>query len=181
MIYSFITDTNFKGVIKEYFSSQIIGSTPTLFTDAEAAAFSFIKSKLNARYDLTKLFPAIKDWSNTTTYAIGDYSSKADVIYKSKVNANTNHSPDTSPAQWEKADPRDALLIRYCCFITLFFLEDSINPRRISQQVIDNYDIAEHWLNQVKNSVEHPDFPLITIPGGMEVKGGSNPPSQHYY
>jgi len=181
MIHTFITDKNLEGVIKEYFLNQVIGDKLYVLEDAEAAAFSLIKSKLNSRYDLTKLFPPIKDYADTTTYVKGDYSAKADVIYKSKIDNNTNHSPDTSPTQWEKSDPRDALLIRYCGIFTVYFALESINPRNISEKLYENFEMAERWLNNVNKCVEHPDFPLITIPGGMEVKGGSNAPTEHYY
>lgn len=37
---------------------------------------------------------------NTSTYATNDIVSESGVIYYSKVSANTNHQPSTSPTQW---------------------------------------------------------------------------------
>ncbi len=181
MIYSFITDQDIEVAIKRYFLDQIISDATYTLKRAEAAAFSLIKSKLNSRYDLVQLFPPIKEYDKDKTYSLGEYCSKSDSIYKSKVANNTNTDPITNTDKWEPSDPRDALLVLHCANITVFYIVERINPRKISEDIIDAYNRAVDWLDDVNRMREHPDFPLITIPGGMEVKGGSNDPTQHYF
>lgn len=180
MIYTFITNKDIDVSIKQYFLDQIIGTSAHVLKKAEAAAFTLIKSKLNGRYDLVKLFPNIKEWASGILYnATNPYCSKNDVIYKALV-PNTNASPDTHSTQWEESDPRDALLLLHCSNMTVYYVCERINPRKISDDIAEAYNRAIDWLDDVKNGKENPDFPLIAI-GATDVRSGSNDRIEHYW
>src|SRR3972149_3835397 len=100
MIFTFITNKDIDVSIKQYFLDQIIGTSTHVLKKAEAAAFTLIKSKLNGRYDLVKLFPEIKEWVGTKDYLKDEYCVKLDIVYKAFI-ANTNQSPPTSSTKWE--------------------------------------------------------------------------------
>lgn len=179
MIYSFITNKDLDVSIKQYFLDQLTSSVPHIVKTAEGGAFSLIKSKLNSRYDLTKLFPSIKEWDAQKAYTIGQYASKNDVVYKALQNSS-GQDPVTNSTQWMEDDPRDKLLIIHCVNITCFYVAERGNLRKLSQDLIDGYNRAINWLEDVKHGDENPDFPLLEI-GGMELRSGSNPKIDHYY
>lgn len=179
MIYTFITNKDIDVSIKQYFLDQIIGTASHVLKKAEAAAFTLIKSKLNGRYDLVKLFPEIKEWVDTKPYLKDEYCVKLDIVYKALVD-NTNQEPATSITKWEESDPRDALLLLHCSNITVYYICERINPRKISDDIIEAYNRAIDWLDDVKNGRENPDFPLIEI-GATDVRSGSNLKTDHYY
>lgn len=183
MIYTFITNKDIDVSIKDYFLGQITTGVAHVLKKAEAAAFSLIKSKLNSRYDLTKLFPVIKEWDIAKPYLKDSYACKDDVIYKA-LSDNTGNTPDdVASAYWVEEDPRDGLLIVHCVNITVYYTLKRINPRKLSQETIDSYHEAVDWLDDVNGLRENPDFPLIddVIIGGMEVRSGSNEKLDHYY
>ena len=179
-LYSFITNKDIDVSLKQYFFDQVTADAPHVIKTAEGAAFSLIKSMLNNRYDLVKLFPVITEYDNTKAYAKDDYISNLDIIYKAKQASTANDPAATNSAYWDESDPRDKLLILHCVNITVFFLLERINQRKVSQDVIDAYNRAINWLEDVKREHENPDFPLIEI-GGMEVRSGSNKQIDHYW
>jgi len=179
MIYSFITNKDLDLSIKPYFLEQVTVGATHKIKKAEAAAFTQIKSMLNSKYDLVKLFPEIKEWSETTNYEKDSYSCINDIVYKAKQD-NSGVTPGTEDTNWEENDPRDALLIVHAVNITLFYLLESANKRKIPEDVIEAYNRAINWLEDVKNGVENPDWALIEA-DGMEVRAGSNPKLDHYW
>ncbi len=172
MIYSFITDKDLDATLKEYFLTQVIGSNTTILKNKEAAAFTLMKSKLSHRYDLTVLFPIIKEYDVTKPWAVGSYTSKGDVIYKALIaSSNTNQQdPATALTYWTPSDPRDMLLVEYCVDITIYFVLKRINPRKISQDVADNYNMAIDWLEDVMKEKENPDWTLLPVGQGMDIR-----------
>lgn len=182
-MYSFITNKDIDVSLKKYFYDQAVADAPHIVKKAEGAAVSLMKSNLNSRYDLTLLFPVIKDYVSTTPYVIGTYVSKTDVIYKC-IKAGTGQDPATANSTyWEESDPRDMLLVLLCVNITVFFILERVNQRKLSDDVIDAYNRAVNWLEDVKKLRENPDFPVIETESGigMEVKGGSNEKIDHYW
>lgn len=180
MIYSFITNKDLDVGMKQYFLDQLLTGVPHVIRTAEGAAFSLIKAKLNSRYNLTKLFPEIREWNASKPYSVGQYSCKDDTIYKATL-SSTGESPETvSSAFWTEDDPRDKLLIIHCVNITIFYCAKSGNLRKLSDDMIRDYNMAITWLEDVKDGTENPDFPLLEI-GGMELRSGSNPRIDHFY
>jgi len=183
MIFSFITNKDIDVSLKEYFLNQVVNGDHHVIKKAEGAAFSLIKSALNSRYDLAKLFPLIKEWNTAQAYLEGEYSCKNDIIYKA-LSDNTGNAPATGSTYWVEDDPRDMLLVLHCVNITIYYLLKRISPRKVTQEVDDCYHMALDWLEDVKRERENPDFPLIdtdTGIGGLEVRGGSNEKIDHYY
>ncbi|MCK6648394.1 MAG: hypothetical protein L6Q66_01950 [Bacteroidia bacterium] len=179
MIYSFITNKDLDLSIKPYFLEQATVGAPHKIKKAEAAAFTQIKSMLNSKFDLEKLFPSIKEFSADKAYVADEYCSYDDVIYKAKL-GSTGVTPGTDTSKWEESDPRDALLIVHAVNITIFYLLESVNKRKIPDDVIEAYNRAINWLEDVKNGVENPDWDLI-VTDGMEVRSGSNEKIDHYW
>lgn len=180
MIYSFITSKDLDVGIKQYFLEPIVNGLPHIVKTSEGAAFSLIKSNLNSRYDLEKLFPVIKEWNAQTNYQIGQHVCKNDVIYIALA-ASIGQTPDTANSPfWIEDDPRDQLLVIHCVNIAVFFITENANLRKRSQEMLDAYNRAVGWLYDVKKGEENPDYPLLPI-GGMEVRAGSNPKIDHYY
>lgn len=178
-IYQFITDKDMELGMKRYFIDQVtIGATHVLKT-VEAAAVSIMKAKLNNRYDLTKVYPSMPEWSSSKAYAIGDYSFKSDKIYKAKI-ANTNKDPLTNTSEWEENDPRDQFLVVLCVNITLYFLLERVNPRKLSDDIANGYVSALEWLDEVKMGNENPVLPLLED-GASTIPYGSNEKLDHYY
>lgn len=179
MIHTFITDKDLLISIKQYFLDQVTIDESSRKTKCEAAAFSLIKSKLNNRYDLIKLFPETKEWDETKSYLKDTYCFKNDIFYKASED-NSEKNPDSETTIWKQNDPRDMLLVKYCADITLYFILESINPRKVSDDVINAYNQAIEWLDDVKNNIEHPDWPLLENGLGV-VRWGSNKKLDHYY
>lgn len=180
-MYSFIHNKDIDLSLKEYFFNQVTADAPHIVKTAEGAAFTLIKSMLNSRYDLVKLFPEIKTWAGAMAFLKDEYACKDDVIYKAKDN-NTNQDPAiTNSTHWVISDPRNMLLVMHCVNITVLYLLERVNKRKLSEEIIEAYNRAINWLEDVKRLRENPDFPLIEIPGGMEARAGSNKKIDHYW
>lgn len=181
MIYTFITEKDLDVAMKKYFREQIteLDDNIHIQVTSESAAFSFIKSKLNARYDLTLLFPSIQKWSNAKNYTTGAHCWLNDKIYKAKQD-NTNKSPVSNVTDWEVLDPRDQLLVVYCAVITVYMMLLSVNPRKITEELHDMYNMIVEWLDDVKEGDENPDWPLLEN-GSSTIQWGSDPKIDHYY
>lgn len=179
MIHSFITDKDLLISIKQYFLDQVTIDESTRKPKCEAAAFTMIKSKLNNRYDLVKLFPETKEWDSARAYLKDEYCFNNEKFFKALQNA-TNQNPNSQLLFWKESDPRDMLLVKLCADITLYFILESINPRKVSDDVINAYTNAMEWLDDVKNNIEHPAWPLLENGLGT-LKWGSNTKLDHYY
>ena len=181
-IYKFITDKDLDVGMKKYFRDQITDGDTNIhiLKTSEGAAFSMIKTALNGRYNLTTLFPVVKDWSNATAYVVGNYCYKTNKFYKA-ILAGTNKNPDTETTYWEESDPRDQLLVVFAVSITLYFFVESISPRKLSEDIINAYTTAIEWLDDVTNGKRSPDFPLLESGGSNDIPHGSNEPLDHYY
>lgn len=178
-LYSFITDQDLDVGMKQYFRDQIIsGETHKLIT-SEGAAFTLIKTKLNSRYDLVKLFPSITVWSGAAAYATDNYVWKNNKFFKAKQ-AGTNQDPETQTAYWLESDPRDKLLVIFAVSITLFFLVKALKSSQVPQDLINDFDTANEWLESCKDGKENPDWPLLEN-GSSTIQWGSNEKLDHYY
>jgi phage gp36-like protein len=190
MIYSFITEKDLDVGMKKYFREQItdvnnvinvqeVSNKIHIQITSEAAAFSLIKSKLNARYDIVKLFPEVKNWTFEGEYLLDEYVWRSDNIYKA-IQDGTGRDPDTETGYWKLLDPRDQLLVVYCAIITIWFMMRSINPRKISHELDNDYAGILEWLDDIKEGKESPDWP-IKDGGTNDVIWGSNEKLDHYY
>lgn len=178
-LHSFITDQDLDVGMKQYFRNQIISGNNHVLTTAEGAAFTLIKTKINSRYDLVKLFPSIVVWSNATTYATDDYVWKNNKFFKAKQ-ASTNQDPETQTTYWLESDPRDKLLVIFAVSITLFFLTKALKSSQVPQDLINDFDTAIEWLDNCKDGNENPDWPLLEN-GSSTIQWGSNEKLDHYY
>lgn len=179
MIYQFITDNDLDVGMKKYFRDQIIENNTHILTTCEGASFSLLKSKLTGRYDLSLLFPTIVNWNNATNYTTTKYVCKENKIYKALQN-NTNSDPETSTSNWELSDPRDQLLVVMAVRITIYFLTEAVNPRKVPEDIVNDFTSSMEWLEAVQTGKENPDFPLLEG-GASTVNWGSNPKLDHYY
>lgn len=178
MIYAFLTDNDLDLGMKRYFREQVMEfQNQHVLKTAEGAAFSLIKTKLNNRYDLTKLFPTIKEWGSGT-HNVNEFVYYQGSIYK--CIANATNQPPTDTAYWVQEDPRDQLLVVYAVRITIFFFLESISPRKINADVNNDFAGAVEELDAIKSGEENPDWPLIEN-STSKIQWGSNPKQNHYY
>lgn len=178
-IYSFITDKDLDVGMKKYFRDQVIENNTHILTISEGAAFSLIKSKLSGRYDIVKLFPSIKEWSNATAYLTDQYSYKSDKIYKALQDGD-NQDPETANTYWTNEDPRDQLLVVFAVRITIFFMVEALNPRKVPEDIANDFTQALEWLEACQKGEENPDWPLLEN-GSSTIQWGSNEKLDHYY
>ena len=182
MIYSFITDSDLDVGMKKYFRDQITsaGTNIHILKTSEGAAFSMLKTKLNNKYDLVQLFPPIAEWTDSHVFSIGQYCSKADVVYKASQ-GSTNSAPDDPNSQfWFISDPRDQLLVILAVALTLYYFTESVNPRKLTQDLKNGFASAMEFLDDIKEGNENPDWPLL-INGTSTILWGANPTQNHYY
>lgn len=181
MIYTFITDTDLDVGMKKYFRDQITNGVTNIniLVTTESAAFSMIKTKLNNKYDLSQLFPPIIEWT-ASPFLQSSYCSKNNKIYKALQDTTNNDPEEASSLYWVANDPRDQLLVVYAVAITLYFMIDSINPRKLTQDLMDGFVTAIEFLDDVKEGKENPDWPLL-LNGTSTILWGANPSQSHYY
>ncbi len=74
--------------------------TPYYYVKSYQHFLDIINVALSQGYQ--KFTEAIADqWSNVTTYLIGELAIYNNIVYISLTNANTNNQPDTSPLSWK--------------------------------------------------------------------------------
>ena len=68
--------------------------------DFESEVFSIDRAPLDGT-------PATLEWSNGTTYNIGEAALFDEISYNSTTNSNTDNQPDLSPLDWVQVDGKD--------------------------------------------------------------------------
>lgn len=182
-IYTFLTDKDLDVGMKLYWRNQITNGTDNkhIMTTCEGAAFSMIKTKLNNKYDLVKLFPSIKEWVNDVDYLEDQYCYKSDKIFKAK-NDNSGEDPVTENSEhWIEQDPRDQLLVKYAACMTIYFMLESLPPRMVAKEITDEFVGIMEWLDDVRDGKENPAWDLSASGGSTDIPHGSNEKLEHYY
>lgn len=181
-IYNFITDRDLDVGMKEYFRDAItIGSeNKHILKTTEGAAFSIIKSKLNNKYDLVKLFPSVKAWDPLKDYLLDEYCYKEDKFFKAKAASTSEDPTAAASAFWTEEDPRDQLLVVYAVAITLYFFVQSADQRKLSDKIENAYAHAMEWLDDVRDGKENPAWDQLATGGSNDIPHGSNEKLEHY-
>lgn len=146
----------------------------------EGAAVQMIRNKLNNKYDLLLLFPAIAEWNKDLPYALDAYCYKTGKIYKC-IQAGTNQNPQTAALYWKEEDPRDQLLVKYAATMTAYFMLETVSPRKLTEDLVNAFAGIMDWLDEVKNGNESPDWPLLASGGSNDIPWGSNNKLEHEY
>lgn len=177
-VYQFLTDQDLDLGMKKYFRDLItVGAEKKhILVSCEAAAVSLIKTKLNNKYDLTKLFPSIVEWATDGEYTTGQYVHKNTAIYIALQDSTDKNPTDPANAAfWKQSDPRDQLLVKYCATITAYFMmEAGVNPRMISEKLVDEFAGVIEWLDDVRDGKESPAWDLLASGGSYDIPHGSN-------
>lgn len=164
--------------------SDANGSPDTKFLNqSENSAVALVKSYLSPRYDVTKIFPKLKIWSNTTSYTINDwiaYPTIEDTIYTALLD-NIGKQPDTNTTEWVAEDGRDDLIMSLVIDITLYNIHSRINPRNVPEIRLQRRDEAIKWLGMVMQGDVQADLPKLEddtsgdrIQFGSEIKRENN-------
>lgn len=129
---------------------------------AEASAY------LATKYDVTKLFAPIQEYSTGSTYTIGDRIFKQDTSitatteydhYTCIASGATSGTPITDTTYFIKKDSRDAKLMEVIMSISLFYIHKRLSPQNIPDFRIIAYDgngnkdimSALKWLGLIKS------------------------------
>lgn len=175
-IYKFLTDKDLDLGMKKYWRDQITNGDTNkhIMVTCEGASLSMIKTKLNNKYDLLKLFPVIKEWSGTKAYLLDEFCYKSDKIWKAKQ-AGTNHDPTVANSTyWEEEDPRDQLLVKYAACMTIYFMMESLPPRMVAKEIVDDFAGVMEWLEAVRDGTENPAWDLLESGGSTDIPHGSD-------
>lgn len=181
-IYKFLTDEDLDLGLNKYFRDSVTAGAEKLHIQrkCEGAAVSIIKSKLNNKYDLTKLFPSILEWDSVKAYLLGEYSYKQKRIFKALQNTTNNNPCDPASVYWVEEDPRDALLVKHAAAITAYFMLESLPPRKVPEAVQDEYADIMNWLDDCRDGHENPTWDLLPTGGSSDIPWGSNQQIDHY-
>jgi hypothetical protein len=180
MMYQYLASKNIDALIKKDHLEDITEGDPTHVKETEAIAISQIKSALNNRYDLVKIFPTIHTWREATTFKADAYCYHGGKIFKA-TEEHYGSKPGTTGAKWEEEEPRDSLLMMIATDIMLYHLHARVNRRQIPQYRFDRYQEAKQWLEDVKAGLENPELPLKEEPHAGNINWGSNPQMNHYF
>lgn len=149
MAISLLKPADFTKAIKSDHLTAITSNNNTIQIESALAAQTEIESYLRGKYNLTKLFPVIMDWTLAGTYAIGAivYDPTTAKFYTANSAIVTNTPIDD--AEWIEGDPRDPLIVEFMLDLTLYRLHARIAPNQIPEHRIQRRDDAITFLNKV--------------------------------
>jgi len=187
MIYNFLTDQDFRSLIKDEFKTGMtsvagnLQSNPSdIVKEMEAAAMQQIRNKLRSRYDMNQAFAIPSPWNLATHYAIGGTCSSGDKFYVS-ITANINKTPATNTTDWKESDPRDVFLVMITIDITLYHIHARHNPRALTEIRVKRYEDALRWLEAVMLGHENPDLPPVGNSEALPLEFGFDKNIQNHY
>lgn len=181
-IYKFITDEDLDLGLQRYYRDTITVGTEKkhIMVKCEAAASQMIRNKVNNKYDLTLLFPAIAEWNKDAAYVTDTYCYKLGKIYKA-LQDGANKLPADNANYWVEEDPRDQLLVKYAATITAYFMLETVSPRKLTEDIANEFAAIMDWLDEVMKGNESPDWPLLASGGSNDIPWGSNDKLEHEY
>lgn len=163
----FILDKDYDQFIEKDQLDLTVRTDNSILRLEETTAQEEMISFLNMRYDTSLIFMVINDWDTTTPFVVGDYAVENDIIYKCEV-ASTNDAPaaniyDASvpSGYWTKEDPRNPLMVRYMCAISLYLSHLRISAKTIPEIRLKEYKIAMDWLVDVAEGKLKPNLPPL--------------------
>lgn len=65
--------------------------------------------------------------------------------------------------------------------MTAYFMLESVNPRKISEDMFNDYTATMEWLDDVRDGKESPSWPVLETGGSDNIPHGSNEPNEYYY
>jgi len=173
-------------LIKPDYLKHIQSDNLTVITDGndayldecEAIAIEEIKSYISSRYDVETIFADIPEFDVLLSYAIGNFVTYLDVIYKCNVATTPGNLP-TDTNFWSATDERSAKMVSIVVDLSLYHLHSRINPRNIPDLRGIRRDDAVRWLTETRDLKNNPSFlPVLDANAdgvdGLKIKWGSN-------
>lgn len=166
MTYNFVTDADIHAILKEEFKlgmtdSYFAGEDPSTFVKkAEKTALSQMKNRLAGRFNVDLLFTIPNEWSKALQYKDGERVRINDRFYIASAD-NSNVEPKPTSTIWTEDDPRDPMLVMFCCDILVYHLHARHNPRALTEIRVKRYDDALKELKAMEHKQENPPFPTI--------------------
>lgn len=178
-------------VYNGYIYKSIAGSTAHAFLSSEWTQICADKSLFYAK-------TPSPDYSNTTTYNVGDQIFYNNIVYECLVSclgilptnsqfwlnistySVTGSYPDDTKF-WQQGDNRNQQIVMYLLDITLYHLHSRINPRNVPDLRKERYDGnsptqsggAIAFLKRVASGDVTADLPQILPQQGMSIRYGS--------
>lgn len=138
--------------IRQEIKTILAGESPFRLERAEKAACDQMKSYLQRRYDVDKLFPIIEEWNEQETYAIGNLSfwkleNDPDDKYLAYQCINIPSTTPDDASTWKVYTERNSFAIMYLVDITLYHLMSRF-PKHFEVRS-ERYKEALDWLKGV--------------------------------
>ncbi len=181
MIFKYITHNDILAAIRQDLLVNFAQNQQELdnfISVCENIAIESVISKLNNRYDISKIFFIISIYDSSSQYENNDVVYYNDNFYIA-IAPNTGIAPSNN-LYWIQKDPRHPIIVSIVSDITIFLLHKRINPRKIPELRINAYNEAIEWLDSCRDNKENPILP-IKISGTQNISWGSNPLNEHYY
>ncbi len=124
MIYNFLCEEDLRAGIKEEFLTTISEGNVNNIIKAERAAIDFMKSYLNARFDVADCFPVIRQWVNNKPYEVS--------VEQTVLTQNALGEEVTlvyTPVYWRNNGTSGSVIMNYAYHEGKFYeaLQDNIN------------------------------------------------------
>ena len=172
----FLIPEDYTAYIRASIKEDILLGQTAVIQKVELAAQEEISSYLAGRYDVTKIFVVIRDYTATTQFNAGDYIYRSGSIYKA-LEAIQGVDPATeileSDPRVALEDPRNPLIVQRMVYITLYHAHKALPGSQIPQLRIDDYDISLRWLEKVASGLVNPLLPEAEVEGNSIVAYGS--------
>lgn len=126
-------------------------------------------------------FPKIFTHNVADAFPAGRYAISNGIIYRCEV-TNTGDVPEDNLVgdeggneTWAIDDPRDPLIVRYMCEISLYIAHGKLASKKIPDIRVDNYDLAIKFLSSAAKGDKEPLWPKLPAGNTKKdlVRGGS--------
>lgn len=145
----------------------------TRLQSAELSAQAEIEGYLNIRYDVQAIFIQIRQWENAQDYKEDDVVVDDNTFYTAKRD-NQAKPPNANIDDWEKGDPRAAIVVRAMVVISLYQAYQALHGYQIPEHRVQEYDLIRKWLKMAAMGEIDPLLPkpAVTDTSKAIVSGG---------
>jgi hypothetical protein len=165
-------------------------STPNVinFFPGDGSYNSIAQWGTGTPYSVTGIYPNGVLPSNWTagTYTQGQTALYNGIIWQVIV-ASTTATPGADiinwqPITWTFGDNRNSQLVRYLCYMVVWYLSDTLAPRNKPEYWKDNYETAVNWLIMASRDDKiKPAIPELQPPQGSHIRWGSQAKQRNNY
>lgn len=158
----FLLPKDYKPIIRTTILQLLKSDNDYTQEDAELTVQAMITAIISGKYDCSKIFIDITQYSSTNNYVTNDYVFDSTQLYKVYVaKANSTGVALTDTTKWTEGDPRNKAFVSKMIDWVVYDLHKNIVSQNIPEIRVKAFEAAEKWFTMLANDQLNIDLPLL--------------------